>query len=112
MVNVASQRHTSEDQSAWHRVSNTDSQNNSWYESWATAIDAILIGDHHDFEDFLGKEDKPVDAFMQFTTPKRNVTLCIERVLSKPLVLLYRALKMNDYELSEKILAYFHFPDN
>ena len=49
---------------------------------------------------------------MQFTTPKRNVTLRIERVLSKPLVLLYRALKMNDYELSEKILAYFHFPED
>ncbi len=80
-----------------------------WYSTWATAIGAILIGDHQDFEYFLGKEQETGDAFLQYTTPKRNVTLCIERVLSKPLVLLYRALRMNDYDLSEKILSYYHF---
>eukprot|EP00392_Amoebophrya_sp_AT5.2_P004950 g4959.t1 len=76
---------------------------------WADAIGAVMVGREGFLPDHALNLDNP--TFRQFTTPAETALSLqpdcfLPRMLSDPLVLLHRALRMNDYKLAEKILEY------
>ena len=86
-----------------------------WYQAWAAAIGAVMVdglGDWGEgFFSSFGCHITRRHPFQQFTTPVEPEALTLrkltERMLSRPATVLHRALRMNDYRLCERILAYW-----